>query len=211
MRHTLPPTYLVMITALLHGAVNAEEARFVPLDSNGQPLSAADRNQLREWPCVLDQHTGLMWEAKFHAAGLHYRNNTFNWFDPDHTRNGGLAGEPGDTDCRDGAQQTVCDTQRFVQAVNAEALCRASNWRLPHREELRSLVDYTIPYPGPTLDHAAFPNAVAQFYWSADPNASEPREAWGIGFAFGFDYAYFKSNKVHARLVSDSRRNLAEE
>lgn len=195
-----------MITALLHGAVNADESRFVPLGHNGKPLSATERSQLQEWPCTLDQNTGLIWEGKTQATGLHYRNDTYNWFDPDHTRNGGLAGAPAGQECRQDTQQAVCDTQDFIAAVNAEKLCNANDWRLPRREELRSLVDYRIPYPGPAIDTQAFPNAVAQFYWSADTNASEPREAWGIGFAFGFDYAYFKDNRVHVRLVRNSRR-----
>lgn len=195
---------LIMITILLHGAVNAEEPRFVPLGPDGKPLSADERRQWQEWPCILDQNTGLIWEGKSTTAGLHYRNNTFHWFDPNHTHNGGLAGEPGDRQCRKGAQKTACDTYRFVQAVNRAGLCNTHDWRLPHREELRSLVDYSIPYPGPTIDTQAFPNTIAQFYWSADSNASEPLEAWGIGFSFGFDYAYFKTNQVHVRLVSNS-------
>jgi len=207
MRHTkLLHNSLIMITILLHGAVNADAFRFVPLDHNGKPLPLNEREQLQEWPCILDQSTGLIWEGKSRAAGLHYLNNTFNWFDPNHTRNGGLAGEPGNKQCREGAQKNACDTHRFVQAVNNEKLCNARDWRLPHREELRSLVDYDIPYPGPTIDTQAFPNSIAQFYWSADTNASEPLEAWGIGFSFGFDYAYFKSNRVHVRLVSSSQQ-----
>jgi len=207
MRHKLLHNSLIMITILLYGAVNAEEPRFVPLDHNGGPLSADERQQLQEWPCVLDQNTGLIWEGKSRTAGLHYLNNTFNWFDPDHTRNGGLAGEPGGKQCRDeNSRQNICDTHRFVRAVNGEGLCNTHDWRLPHREELRSLVDYNIPYPGPTTDTQAFPNTIAQFYWSIDTNASEPLEAWGIGFSFGFDYAYFKSNRVHVRLVSSSRQ-----
>jgi hypothetical protein len=197
-----------MITALLHGAINAAESRFVPLDASGKPLTTAERQQRQEWPCVLDQHTGLLWEGKSRSIGLHFRNNTYNWFNPDHTRNGGLAGEPGGRRCREGAHPQACDTHTFVQAVNNERLCNKANWRLPHREELRSLVDYRILYPGPTIDTKAFPNSIAQFYWSADTRASEPLEAWGIGFAFGFDYAYFKTNRVHVRLVSGSPASI---
>ncbi len=212
MQHKLLHNSLIMITVLFHGSVDAKEPRFVPLDPNGAPLSADARRQLQEWPCILDQSTGLIWEGKSKAAGLHHRNNTFNWFDPNHTRNGGLAGEPGGKQCREGtrkedAQKNACDTRRFVQAVNRKGLCNAHDWRLPRREELRSLVDYSITYPGPTIDIRAFPNTIAQFYWSADTNASEPLEAWGIGFSFGFDYAYFKNNRIHVRLVSNNQQS----
>jgi len=196
-----------MITALRPGMVNAEEPRLVPLDQNAKALSTIDREQMQEWPCVLDRNTGLVWEGKSLTPGLHYFNNTFSWFDDRSVQNGGLAGEPGIGQCDEGTQQDICDTQRFVQAVNHENLCGTHDWRLPRREELRSLVNYNIPYPGPTTDLHAFPNAIAQFYWSADTNANEPLEAWGIGFAFGFDYAYFKSNRVHVRLVSSHRQN----
>jgi Protein of unknown function (DUF1566) len=206
MRQIPTPTFLLTLTALCSGVVNAGEPRFVPLDHNTTPLSATEREQWQEWPCIFDQRTGLLWEGKSHAAGLHQRHNTYNWFNPDPAHNGGLAGEPGARQCRDGAQQQACDTRRFVQAVNDEGLCKAHDWRLPRREELRSLVNYSIPYPGPTIDMQAFPNSIAQFYWSTDASASEPLEAWGIGFAFGFDYAYFKNNRVHVRLVSDSLR-----
>lgn len=185
-----------IITALLCDIANADEGRFVPLDSSGKALSADNQSQ-SDWSCVFDRTTGLIWEVKTQLPGRHFYLNTYSWFDSDSSRNGGLAGEPGGKDCRD----DVCDTQSFIRAVNKEGLCNAHDWRLPHREELRSLVDYTIPYPGPTIDTRAFPNAIAQFYWSADTAAAETSEAWGIGFAFGFDYAYFKSNRVHVRLV----------
>jgi len=200
MRQTLLHISLLMITTLGPGAVNADSGRFVPLDAQGQPMATAQRER-GIWPCVLDRRTGLVWEAKTRTPGLHYRHNTYRWFDPNRTRNGGLAGEPGSLRCADGTQQ-ICDTHRLVKTVNAEGLCGAHDWRLPRREELRSLVDYLVPYPGPTLDTRAFPNAVGQFHWSADSKASEPLEAWGIGFAHGFDYAYFKTNRVHVRLVS---------
>lgn len=186
----------MIITGLMTGVIHAGEARFIPLDHAGNPLPTNEHSQTT-WPCVLDRSTGLTWEVKSQQPGRHFHLNTYSWFDPDSTRNGGLAGEPGGQDCR----ESICDTQSFIRAVNQEALCGTQDWRLPHREELRSLVDYRIPYPGPTIDKQAFPNAVAQFYWSADTAAAKASEAWGIGFAFGFDYAYFKSNRVHVRLV----------
>jgi hypothetical protein len=194
-----------IITFLNLGAAYADEPRFVPLDHAGKPLPLSEQTR-SDWPCVFDRRTGLTWEVKTQQPGRHFYLNTYSWFDSESTRNGGLAGEPGGNDCRD----TVCDTQSFIRAVNQETLCGARDWRLPHREELRSLVDYQTPYPGPTIDTRAFPNAIAQFYWSADTSAAEASEAWGIGFAFGFDYAYFKTNRVHVRLVRGKQANKRE-
>ena len=185
----------------LRGETAKKAARFILLNRQGKPLPPTTLATGATWSCVLDQQTGLLWEVKTDQPGLHYRHNTYSWFNPDPTQNGGLVGQPGGAECR----KTPCDTHAFIRAVNAAGLCGVRGWRLPRREELRSLVDYRIPYPGPTLNQAVFPHAVAQFYWSADPAAADAMEAWGIGFAHGFDYAYFKSNRVHVRLVSDSR------
>ena len=180
---------------------NASE-RFVPLDPQGKPITrATDVNvdSSTEWPCVLDRQTGLIWEVKSRKPGLHHRLNTYSWFNPNPEQNGGLAGQPGGAECR----TQPCDTNAFINISNKTGWCNAHDWRLPTREELRSLVNYATIYPGPTLDTEAFPGAVAQFFWSADSGSINPDEAWGIGFAFGFDYIYYKSDQVHVRLVRE--------
>jgi len=177
----------------------ADDARFVRLDGNGNPL--AEMRAGVSWPCVLDRRSGLVWEVKTLQPGLHHRERTFTWYQPDAARNGGAAGDPGMAACRN----PPCNTHALVESVNRLGWCGAHDWRLPSREELRSLVDYSVPYPGPTVDTAYFPNTRAQFYWSATPSADDADEAWGIGFAFGFDYAYFKGDRVHLRLVRTAR------
>jgi len=187
---------LIISLALTWSALaqGAEEPRFARLDSQGFLLVDS---QAKSWDCVLDRQSGLLWEAKTSKAGLHSRDNTFRWYRPDAADNGGFSGHPGGAECR----SLPCDTHAFVTAVNQAGWCGWHDWRLPTREELRSLVDYAIPYPGPTLDRDTFPNALPMFYWSANPNADTPREAWGMGFAHGFDYAYDKSNRAYVRLV----------
>ena len=196
--------YFLFIAIIFWVPISSASERFVPLDEQGNPITRSADNAADstiEWPCVLDRKTGLIWEVKSRNPGLHHRHNTYSWFNPNPEQNGGLAGQPGGAECR----ARPCDTNAFINISNKTGWCNAHDWRLPTREELRSLVNYATIYPGPTLDTKAFPDAVAQFFWSANPGSKNPDEAWGIGFAFGFDYTYYKSNQVHVRLVREQR------
>lgn len=126
------------------------------------------------------------------------RLHTYSWYSESKSNNGGFNGYKNQGRC-----PLNCDTQAYVNALQGRQLCGMNNWRLPQREELRSLVDYQRPFPGPSIIPELFPNTVGQFYWSATPDANTPDSAWGIGFTFGFDYAYFKSDHGHIRLVAD--------
>lgn len=167
--------------------------RFVKLDAQGEPLNDPDAT----WDCVLDRKTALIWEVKT-THGLRHGENTYTWYTPYFPANGGAAG------FRNGGHCTgsECDTQSYVEAVNRAGLCGFHHWRLPTREELRSLVDYQLLPPKPTINTGYFPNTLPQFYWSATPDANDPDSAWGIGFTFGYDYSYFKSDQGYVRLVT---------
>ncbi len=59
-------------------------------------------------------------------------------------------------------------------------------WRLPTLQELASLVDPTVPFPGPTLPAGhPFSNVQSSFYWSATTNAGFTSVAWGVYFFSG--------------------------
>lgn len=175
--------------------------RFVRLDRNGQPLQQAGGQSLTGH-CVLDSDTGLIWETKTDDGTLQDTHQTYTWFVPDAHSNGGFAGYANRGQCI----LANCNTQAYIDAINDSRLCGYTQWRLPSREELRSLVDYTIPYPGPVTDQRFFPHAQSQFYWSSIADAGDKDSAWGIGFAFGYDYSYFKSDLGYLRLVYGPRQ-----
>jgi hypothetical protein len=179
--------------------VQQDKARFIKLDNRGRPL--ADQGAAYEhspWACVLDRRTGLLWEVKA-RNGLRSHRHSYSWYEP---RSGGSPGYPDRGRCNG----SDCDTQAYAAAVNRLKLCGSDRWRLPHREELRGIVDYRVPAPGPSIDRVYFPNTVSQFYWSATQDANDQDSAWGIGFTFGYDYGYFKSDFGHVRLVSETPR-----
>jgi hypothetical protein len=146
----------------------------------------------------LDRKTALVWEVKT-SQGLRHRENTYTWYNPKLPLYGGTVGMRNGGHCVGSA----CDTQSYIDAVNHSALCGYQNWRLPSREELRSLVDYASRPPTPAIHSGYFPRTMPQFYWSATPDANDLDSAWGIGFTFGYDYSYFKSDLGYIRLVSE--------
>jgi len=76
-----------------------------------------------------------------------------------------------------------------------------NDWRLPSREELRSIVDYSIPYPGPTIDTSYFPNCVSSYYWSSTPYAYYADSAWSVNFGYGYDDRDDESSSRYVRCV----------
>jgi hypothetical protein len=179
---------------------HAGTSRFIAFSASNPPSDAGPVDAAQTGPCIKDTRSGLIWELKTHQPGLRNQHNTYSWFRRDSGDNGGFAGYKNGGQCTG----SRCDTEGYINAINKRRLCSLSHWRLPSREELASLVDYDIHYPGPVLDRTAFHNAVAQFYWSASADANDKDSAWGIGFAFGYDYAYFKSDAARVRLVHDA-------
>jgi len=169
----------------------------IKLDPFGKPLQDQGRPySISPWSCVLDSQTGLIWEVKSANSGLQAAHHTYSWL------------ENNDSQGTHGAQQSVlcthsiCNTRDYINAINEQKLCGINSWRLPNRWELASLIDYHRSEGKTSIDTAWFPNTVHEFYWSSTTDIQDPGSAWGIGFRFGFDYAYPKADPGRVRLVS---------
>jgi hypothetical protein len=86
-----------------------------------------------------------------------------------------------------------------------------SDWRLPTIQELSSLVDSGIAYPGPTINTDFFPDAVASFYWSSTASAADSTLAWSVGFDYGDVVGSGKkTNKGYVRAVRGKLTNQSK-
>jgi len=78
-----------------------------------------------------------------------------------------------------------------------------SDWRLPTRIELGSLVDFTVKQP--CIDGNAFPNTLSIAFWtfwtSTADAANVGFDAWAIGFDYGRPFQYPLANKYQVRCV----------
>ncbi|EII3003404.1 DUF1566 domain-containing protein [Vibrio cholerae] len=167
---------------------------FTKLDNSGNPLPET----ASDWSCVRDNVSGLIWEVKQPAgsAGLRDANHTYSWYNPDNSTNGGHAGTQNGGSC----QGSACDTQAFVNAVNSQGLCGASDWRLPSVNELLSIVHNGRS--APAIDPSYFPYTPQHsLYWSSFPDAYDSYGAWDVDFDFGDVYRRSKGYNDRVRLV----------
>lgn len=164
----------------------AANDRFSRIDKYGAPSA---HNQ--PWHCVFDRGRQLLWEVKSQQPGLHGINNRYTWYNR-------VSGKANGGDC----QGSACDTHAYIEQLNNQRYCGSAWWRLPSREELRSLLRYEKTFPGPTIDNVLFPNTLSQFYWSQNSDSQDKDSAWGIGFSFGYDYSYLKIHAAPVRAVS---------
>jgi hypothetical protein len=189
---------------------------FTKLDSSGNALAASATS----WDCVLDNVTGLVWEVKTPviepredpnlvppALNLRADTNTYTWYDASRSSGGGDRGVQDGGECYGAA---TCDTEGYVSAINSVALCGFTDWRLPSRAELHSIVDYSQSDPGPMLDITYFPNswntdashgAHSDWYWTLQTAAGYSKYAWAVSFNYGSDDQVNKSGDISIRLV----------
>lgn len=194
---------------------------FTKLDADGKDLPI----NAKVWSCVRDNVTGLVWEVKAKDGGLRDREHLYSWYNPDFATNGGAAGVQNGGQC---AGDIACDTYSFVRAVNATRLCGYTDWRMPWRSELRSIVDYSKAAPDgpPAIDETFFPNmpvnppltAPAGFrymrqpdnkwFWTGSPEASGDDQmfAWRLTFRDGNDGFAHKQKLNHVILVRGGGR-----
>lgn len=130
---------------------------------------------------VTDSNTGLIWQKEDDG-------NTYNWYQ--------ATGEVNSSyNPSGGSYKNVCGEL-------------GAGWRLPTKKELMSIVDYSKPYPGPTIN-PIFTNTKQSKYWSSTTLASYLTSAWYVRFDDGTVGDGGKYGAMSVRCVSDGESELS--
>jgi len=109
-------------------------------------------------------------------------------------------------------QATAAGTMTWEEALSyCEDLSFAeyTDWRLPNRKELSSIVDFRTSYPAINADW--FPDTASSKYWSSTTYsyANANINAWLINFSEGNNYYIYKSSSNYVRAVRGGQNRLA--
>lgn len=145
-------------------------------DGSVLPTSAALGTGLKDWACTRDNVTRLMWEVKT-TSGLRSQSHTYTWYNSNSATNGGSTGTASGGTCQTSGR---CDTEKFVEDVNAARLCGTNDWRMPSIKELISIVNFGRVLPA--IDPTYFPNIQnSAEIWSSSITANATGGAFTIG------------------------------
>jgi len=184
------------------------------LSADGSVYNGNNNFPEQPWACARDNKSGLTWEVKTTTPGLHASANTYTWYNRNEKAKSAMEGkQDGGKGKENGGNCTGsnCDTEAFVAAVNAEHLCGSSDWRLPSKDELGSIVDATVRVPGPTVpkELANVQNAKSG-YWTSTNFHMLNSSAWLWRFDHGSDFIAEKSEPHYVMLVRGAAK-IAED
>jgi len=82
--------------------------------------------------------------------------------------------------------------QQALSYCESLTLAKYADWRLPNKNELQSIVDYSRY--DPAINTTYFPSTESSFYWSSTTYACCPNSACFVNFDDGYFYGYDKSS-----------------
>lgn len=108
--------------------------------------------------CIYDNVSGLTWEAKTDDDGLRDKDWKYTWYDSNSATNGGVAGI--DTPEQDSCNATFakCNSENYINKLNAMRYCGHNDWRLPTDIELVGIREFgkaKAPYINAIFEHIA--------------------------------------------------------
>ena len=91
--------------------------------------------------------------------------------------------------------------QEGLDYANSLNYCGHTDWRLPNRKELFSLVNREEPDSAAWLNTEGFNNVQSSFYWSSSTDVSDTYYAWSVYMGSGSVFSYYKVNSSYVWLV----------
>jgi hypothetical protein len=95
----------------------------------------------------------------------------------------------------------TCNDANSSAGSRIGAFAGITNWKVPSREELFSIVKYNTTATT-TIDKNFFPDTVDDRYWTKIPSAYHLSAAWVISFQFADTYGINKNTSKYVRCVS---------
>jgi hypothetical protein len=188
-------TPLLTSTLLILSSANMsaeEQSIYTKLDSQGKTLPS----DAKEWRCVKDNATNLIWEVKTSDDGLQGKNNRYSWESTSENQANPKDAKPSCTILN------TCDVAHYAKAVSASKLCGLNNWRLPDIHELNSIVK---PMKRNSIDMNYFPNTQGSIYLSSSEAFDNDMLVHGVDFDMSYADVFYKGGTYHVRLVQPAQ------
>lgn len=114
-----------------------------------------------------DENTGLIWEVKSAQEGdINYMGDAYTWEEA----------------------QT-----KYVASLNQARYGGRNDWRVPNKDELRSIMDYSRTQPA--VDDSYFPHLPSDLYWTSVTYQMQPVFGWSIFTGLGSATAISKASR----------------
>jgi len=104
---------------------------------------------------------------------------------------------PGPAACNPEMRKTGQGALDYVKCLNTNRYLGKSDWRLPNRNELASLVNRGESNGAAWLNTQGFSGVQAGGYWSSSTYASTPWNAWGVNMHDGAETSFAKKHDIH--------------
>lgn len=106
------------------------------------------------------------------------------------------AGDGNEAGCNNGATLAWGDAIIYANILDFAGF---TDWRVPNKSELYSLVNHSIY--SPSIAEPPFSNTASGYYWSSTTRADITTKVWRVDFACGFVSTPDKINSEHLRCV----------
>lgn len=183
---------------------------FTRLDNNGDIID----NPSFEFTCVRDNTTGLIWQTKTtgDTSSSAYVEQIFTWYSEED--NGNFEGSLNEASTSCNVSSGQCNTQAYLDQINAQGMCGFYDWRLPNIREMQSIVHYGKTST-PLVDTEFFPywgtaSNNTLWYWTSQSSADGVSNdiaynAWAVDMNSGNDGFLDKTTERKVILVRAGR------